>query len=70
MFDAWIISGRVYLYENSSVTSDEVDSGYYPPQMTSDEVDSGYYLPQMERRDWSDSFIYVTIFIIFYLIRF
>ena len=41
---------RLRLYANSSVTSDEVDSGYYPPQM--------------ERRDWSDSFVYVTIFTI------
>ena len=28
---------------------------------TSNEVDSGYYPPQMERNDWSDSFVYVTI---------
>ena len=28
--------------------------------MTSSEVDSGYYHTQMERRDWSDSFVYVT----------
>ena len=48
-------------YATSSVTSDEVDSGYYPPQMTSYEVDSGYHPPQMERCDWSDSFVYVTM---------
>ena len=28
--------------------------------MTSDELDSAFYPPQMERRDWSDSFVYVT----------
>ena len=28
------------------------------------EMDSGYYSTQMERRDWSDSFVYVTIIII------
>ena len=33
---------------------------YYPTQMTSDEVNSGYYPSQMERCDWSDSFVYVT----------
>ena len=27
------------------------------------EMDSGYYPTQMERRDWSDSFVYVTIYI-------
>ena len=46
------------------MTSSEVDSGYYPTQMTSSEVDtldSGYYPTQMERRDWSDSCVYVTI---------
>ena len=32
--------------------------------MTSAEVDSGFYPPQIERRDWSDSFVYVTIKII------
>ena len=26
--------------------------------------------PQMERRDWSDSFVYVTIFIILFIINF
>ena len=35
--------------------------------MTSDEVDSGFYPPQMERRDWSESFVYVTMFIIVYV---
>ena len=25
------------------------------------EMDSGYYPTQMERRDWSDSFVYVTM---------
>ena len=50
------------LYANTSVTSSEVDSEYYPTQMTSSEVDSGYYPTQMERRDWSDSFVYVTIY--------
>ena len=53
------------------MTSSEWDSGYYPTQMTSSEVDSGrYYPPQMERRDWSDSFVYVTIIIIFISIIF
>ena len=28
--------------------------------MTPAEVDSAFSLPQMERRDWSDSFVYVT----------
>ena len=27
------------------------------------EMDSGYYPTQMQRRDWSDSFLYVTIII-------
>ena len=62
------------LYANSSVTSSEWDIGFYPPQMrwilpcgwisNSDEVDSGFYPPQMGRRDWSDSFVYVTIHVI------
>ena len=47
-------------YYPTQMTSDEVD-GYYPTQMTSDEVENGYYPTQMERRDWSDSFVYVTI---------
>ena len=29
------------------------------------EMDSGYYPTQMERRDWSDSFVYVTTIIIY-----
>ena len=29
------------------------------------EIDSGYYPTQMERRDWSDSFVYVKINLIF-----
>ena len=59
----------------TSVTSSEWHIGYYPTQMrwildsalwswiisNSDEVDSGFYPSQMERRDWSDSFVYVTI---------
>ena len=31
--------------------------------MTSDKVDSGFYPPQMERRDRSESFVYVTMLI-------
>ena len=41
-----------------------LNNRYYGPQMTSAEVDSGFYPPQMERRDWSDSFVYVTMYIV------
>ena len=40
--------------------------GQYPP---ANEVDIGYYPPQMERRDWSDSFVYVTIKIIQHIFK-
>ena len=48
-------------YYPTQMTSSEVDSGYYPTQMTSSEVDSGNYPTQMQRRDWSNSFVYVKI---------
>ena len=41
----------------------DVRGGYWPL-----EVDSGYYPPQMEWRDWSDSYVYVTIIYICYYI--
>ena len=59
-----ILRRRVCVDANSNVTSFEVDSGYE----TSFEVDSGYYPPQMERRDFSYSFVYVTILFYQYVI--
>ena len=59
MFVIRIISIYVYMQMRSC----DVIVGYWilSHRGISSEMNSGYYPTQMERRDWSDSFVYVTI---------